>query len=175
MPPDTSPQANLSTQIYGAKALYLMAGTVSRELATFSSWMIAGAGAIFALALNGVDKLGAFLTTANIGGSIRLFLIAAVLNVLQRWGAAMIAGSTAVATELANAPMPDDIEMAELLRLLEKSTPWPMRSWVRRVIKKTMAGDFLVGARMNVHLSHVQSTLLLLQFLLVFVAAWRLV
>lgn len=90
---------SLQTQQFAARLLFMMAGAVSKEVGTFATWFIAGAGALLAVVMNSAAGLGSYLQIGNLSGSIKLFLLAAAVNVFQRWLGAMVAGGVATAAE----------------------------------------------------------------------------
>lgn len=174
-PNEQPQQGNLTLeQIVAGKMLTTMANKVAAELGTFSSWMIAAAGAMFALALNGVDKLGPYLKLSALSGSIKIFLAAAALNVAQRWLIAMVSSSSAVAKELEEAKLPPDADMAKSLDLFVNALPWPIRFFGRRAKDAVMRGDLMKSPRLLSRIALIQSVLVPVQLILLLASAWRL-
>lgn len=68
---------------YAAKMLNAMAGSINTQLAAFSSWMVAGFGAVLGLLVANVDTIAPFLPPTTIGCAVKLFLVAVVLNVFK--------------------------------------------------------------------------------------------
>lgn len=167
--------AAISDQIVAAKMLSAMATKVTSELATFSSWMIAAAGAIFALALNGVDKLEAYVRIEELGLSIKFFLVAAALNALQRWFGAMVIAGSAVSKELEESKFPPDADMNKVLDLFADAQPPGVRYFSQRAIAAVRRGDLMRSSILLSRLAFAQSWLVLGQMALLLIAAWRLV
>ena len=89
---------------YAAKVLNAMAGSINTQLAAFSSWMVAGFGAVLGLLVANIDTIAPFIPPTIIGGAVKLFLVAVVLNVFQRYLAAIVAGSVTVGKEVESIP-----------------------------------------------------------------------
>lgn len=170
----TEEKPNRETQLFAGRVLNVMSGRVTAEISSFSSWFIAGAGALLAVVLNSIATLGPYLQIGHLSGSIKLFLAAAACNVFQRWLGAMVAGSVAVGTEIQGIQASSAVDRSAALAILKESTFRPIRWWLESVQKKTEADDLVVGPRLNARLSQIQSWLVLGQFVLLGWAAWRL-
>ncbi|MGJ7555933.1 hypothetical protein ACSFBI_18190 [Variovorax sp. RB3P1] len=169
-----APVAAIADQVVAGRMLTVMATKVSSELAAFSSWMIAAAGAIFALALNGVDKLEAYVRISELGLSVKLFLVAAGLNALQRWFGAMVAAGSAVSKDLAETEFPPDADLDRALDLFAEAQPLGVRHMVNKSIAAVRRGDLMRSPTMLSRLAFAQSWLVLGQMALLLIAAWRL-
>ena len=164
---------NLQTQRFAARLLFVMAGAVSKEVGTFATWFVAGAGALLAVVMNSAAGLSSYLQIGNLSGSIKLFLLAAAVNVFQRWLGAMVAGGVATAAE-AEKPAPEGVDQRGTMELMKESTLCPIRWQMEKAERAVMGGDLVYGARRVALLSQWQSVLLLPQFGLLGWAAWRL-
>lgn len=165
---------NRETQIFAGKLLYVMAGSVSKEVSALATWFVAAAGALLAVAASNAASLGGYLQVGHLSGSIKLFLAAAAINVVQRWLGAMIAGAVSVDGELAKR-MPDvSVDLGGAVELAKEASFPPARGAMARAQKSILAGDLIYGARRVARLSQIQSVLMLPQFALLGWAAWRL-
>lgn len=162
---------NAQSDIYAGKVLAAMAGRVSSELAAFSSWMVAAFGAVFALLVANVDTVGKFIAPTAIGLSIKIFLGAVVLNVVQRYLATVVMASVAIGKEVESLPVDCNIDIQHVFRQMEKATFWPTRLLARWVVQRVSAGDFSVGGRINSRMAQIQAWLVLAQLLSVVAAA----
>ena len=152
---------------YAAKVLNTMAGSINAQLAAFSSWMVAGFGAVLGLLITNIDTIAAFIPPSTIGISVKLFLVAVVLNVLQRYLAALIAGSIAAGREVESISITQEIDINYIVREIERATFWPTRILVQWSNRKVLSGDIAVGGRLNVRLAQIQGWLVLIQMVAV--------
>ena len=150
-----------------AKILNAMAGSINSQMTAFSSWMVAGFGAMLGLLVANIDTVSPFIAPAVIGASVKLFLVALVLNVLQRYLAAMVAGSIAVAKEVELIPLDHEVDLSYIVREIEYATFWPTRILVQWSNRKALSGDLAVSGRLNVRLAQIQGWLVLVQMMVV--------
>lgn len=150
-----------------AKVLNAMASSINAQLTAFSSWMVAGFGAVLGLLVANVDTIAPFIPPTTIGAAVKLFLVAVVLNVFQRYLAAMVAGSIAVGKEVESIPITQEIDINYIVREIECATFWPTRILVRWSNRKALSGDIAVSGRLNVRLAQIQSWLVLVQMIVV--------
>ncbi len=161
------------TQLYASRLLNVMAGTVAKEVGSFATWFIAGAGALLAVVMNGAAGMAPYLQVGHLSGSIKLFLLAAGCNVLQRWLGAMVAGGVATAQEVEKLKA-DGVDGDGAIAILKNSSLWIVRWQMEKASQAVKDGDLVYGARRVARLSQWQSVLLLPQFGLLGWAAWRL-
>ena len=152
---------------YAAKVLNAMAGSINTQLAAFSSWMVAGFGAVLGLLVANIDTIAPFIPPTIIGGAVKLFLVAVVLNVFQRYLAAIVAGSVTVGKEVESIPITQEIDLSYIIREIERATFWPTRILVRWSNRKVLSGDLAVGGRLNARLAQIQGWLVLVQMIAV--------
>lgn len=150
-----------------AKILNAMAGSINAQMTAFSSWMVAGFGAMLGLLVANIDTVSPFIAPTVVGASVKLFLVALVLNVLQRYLAAMVAGSIAVANEVQLIPINHEADLGYIVREIERATFWPTRILVRWSNRKALSGDLAVSGRLNARLAQVQGWLVLAQMIVV--------
>lgn len=174
-----SKQATVSDadQVFATKLLRLMVDKTSSELGTFSSWLVAGAAAFFGLLLNAIDKLGSVVNLQALPLSMKLFLIAVMLNVLQRVLAAMVAGSVKAAQAaelLAKEALTDGpaFTLSGVTKLIERSF-WPPARWlIRHGNRRVLQHDFVSSAAFLVKLTQIQWYLMFVQIALLAAAIW---
>lgn len=136
-------------------------------MTAFASWMVAGFGAMLGLLVANIDTVSPFIAPVVVGASVKLFLAALVLNVLQRYLAAMVAGSIAVAHEVQLIPIDHEVDLGYVVREIECATFWPTSILVRWSNRKALSGDLAVSGRLNVRLAQIQGWLVLGQMIVV--------
>lgn len=166
------PTANINESILAGRLLTIMAARISENLATFSGWLVGSFAAILALLISNIDTTSKFLPTQCVGSSALLFLTAVVLYVLQRYIAAIVAGSVAVGKEAETLVSGQALNLVLVMEEIEKSTYWPARIIVRRSLAKIRAGDFAASGRTMAKLGQVQGFLVLGQMASVVSAAY---
>ncbi len=156
-----------------------VAGATTSEIGAFSSWVIAGAAALFAFVLGSFDKIGAMLNQAALSGSVKLFLVAVALNAVQRYLGAAVAGQVKAAQEgeaLAHSlgERAAALRFTRVVDAMSAASPPPARWILRGMSKKIAADDWLAGARMTGRLVQAQPILAVVQVILLVIAGWRL-
>lgn len=152
---------------FAGRILLVMANRVSIELAAFSGWMVLGFAAVLGLLVANLDKVSGFVAPEALGLAIKLFLLALVLNVIQRYMAAIVVSSVAVGKELESMPTHPGMEIRTLLAELESATFWPTRLLVRWTNQKILDGDFAFSGRLNARLAQAQGWLVFAQLIAV--------
>jgi hypothetical protein len=166
----SAPKINES--IYAGKALAVMAAAINSEHSSFSSWMVAGFGAAIGLLIANVEKVAPYISPSAIGSSTKLFLVAVILNVIQRYLGAIIAGSVATGKEVESIPVATALDLQVILNEIEQSTLWPMRFMVRKSNNRIRAGDIAFASRLNAWMAQIVGWLVLVQMVVVIAAAW---
>lgn len=157
--------------IFAGRVLTAMANRVSLELVAFSSWMLLGFGAILGLALANIETVSKFVAPESLGLAVKLFLVAVVFNVLQRYMAAIVSASVTLGKEVEALPIDPNLDIASFSRQIEGATFWPMKLMVRWSNRKIAGGDFAVGGRLTARLAQVQAWFVLVQVIAVLAAA----
>ncbi|MDA8127576.1 MAG: hypothetical protein M0Z73_02590 [Betaproteobacteria bacterium] len=161
--------------ILAGRLLTIMAGRTTESLTTFSSWLIGSFAAILGLLLSKIDTVTTLLPAACIGLSIKIFLIAVSLHVLQRYLGAIVSGSEAASKEAESAaPAGVTLDFSRVVNEIERSIFWPARIFLRWTNKKILAGDFAAPGRLVVKLTQAQAFLVLGQMGFVGWAAYSL-
>jgi hypothetical protein len=149
-----------------------MASRVSENLATFSSWLVGSFAAMLGLLIANIDSVSTFLPAKSVGTSASLFLVAVGFHVIQRYLAAIVAGSVAVGREAEAVPTHESLNFLLVMEEIEKSTFWPVRILMRRTLSKVRNGDFAAGGRLNGKLAQIQGFLVLSQMVVVIGAGY---
>jgi len=170
---DNNTTAKMREGIYIGKLLNVMAAGVNSELSTFSSWMVAGFGATIGLLIANIGKVAPYIAPNAIGTSAKLFLVAVILNVFQRYLAAVLAGSIAVAKETESIPVAAPLDINSVLNEIERAILWPTRFMVRWSNRRIIDGDFAFGGRLNAWLAQIQGWFVLAQMVAVVTAVWE--
>lgn len=164
----------VETKIFASKLLYVMAGNVLKEVSALATWFVAGAGALLAVVASNAGSLGGHLQVGYLSGSIKLFLAAAAINVVQRWLGAMIAGAVAVDIEISKSVPNEAVDIGGAVELAKGASLAPIRGGMANAQKALSKGDLLYPARRVARMSQIQPLLMLPQFFLLGWAAWRL-
>lgn len=165
------PQNRATEDIYLARVLTVMAERTSSAFGSFSSWMIAGYGAALSLLVAHIDTVKPFISPRSISRSIILFLVAVLLNIVERYMATMVANSVAVGKEVGAMPPPDPIDLRYFLSQMEQTIFWPHRILVRWSNARIFAGDVSMPGRMNMKIAQIQVLLGVLQIFVLVAAA----
>ncbi|MBT0963868.1 hypothetical protein [Denitromonas iodatirespirans] len=170
---DHNNSAKIDEDIYAGKLLNVMARSINSELTTFSTWMVAGFGAAIGLLVANIEKVAPYISPNAVGASTKLFLVAVILNVVQRYLAAILTGSVAAGKEAESISPTAPIDISSVLNEIERATLWPARYMVRWSNRRILAGDFVLGGRLNAWSAQIQGWLVLAQMLAVVTAAWE--
>lgn len=149
-----------------------MASAVNSELSTFSSWMVAAFGAAIGLLIANIEKVAPYISPKTIGLATMLFLVAVMLNVVQRYLGAIVAGSVITGKETESIPVTANLDIRFILDELEKSTLWPMRFMVAWSNRRVLAGDFALSGRLIAWIAQVQAWLVFVQMVVLISGAW---
>lgn len=169
---ETKPSISSSDSVYIGKVLMTMGECVSTSLSKFSGWMLVGFAAIIGALLTNIDAAAKFLVPDTLSTIAILFSGAVFLNVLQRYSAAVISSSTAVAKKVEEQPVPEGIDISMFFEQLEHATLWPARLMVRRSNRKILAGDFAAAGRLISTLAQIEAWLVFAQMLTAVAATW---
>lgn len=157
---------NLHERVTAGRLLSTTAAQVSGRLDAFCSWLLFGVGAAYALVLAHWAGLQGLVASHSLQLSLALLLAAIVVDIFQRWLAAMVAASCATAeragqlgAELAARGI--DLEFSVVFSEMERGLFYPARWIARSSYKKAMAGDLAAGGRLAAYISQVQSWLAL--------------
>jgi len=160
---------NLHEGILIGKMLGIMAINVTTAQETFSSWLLAGFGAAFALILSNIESVSNFISIDSIRKGVFLFLIALAAGVLQRWiGAGVRAGFFSGSNgESLGKELHEGIDFSVVLKEVEKATFYPQRWLVAWSFKKIQDGDYAVSGRILAKMAQIQGWLVIIQAALV--------
>lgn len=164
-----------SEQLFLDKLLLAMAAGATKELSSFSSWMIAGTAAFYAVLINSIDRISEHLVPGAFSGSIKLFLLAAGLNVLQRLLGSLVAGAAQASAEASRLTPPENLNGFGLLAAMERVIWYPSRFMIRRNFRKMREGDLYSSGRQNAHMTQLQAWLVFAQIFLIIWSGWRLI
>ncbi len=125
-----------------------MAECTSAGLSKFSGWMLVGYAAILGALLANLDSASKFLASGTLSRLALLFSVVVLLNLLQRYSAAVVASSAEVGKKVKEQPTPQNMDIVVFMTELEAATLWPARFMVRRSNRKLLAGDLASGGRL---------------------------
>ena len=158
-------KSNTEESILIGELLSLMSFAVTSSLEKFSSWLLVGFGAAFALILSNIEIVSKFIPVQDIKTGVLLYLIALASGVIQRWLAVgVMAGAMASkeAKELgANAS--DTVNINNVLTEIENVTLYPQKWFIRYQYNKLRRGDLAATGRMLAVMAQLQSYLVLIQ------------
>lgn len=161
-------QPPINEHIAAQRTLLSATRRVGDALPPFSTWLLGGFGAAFALVLANVDAVSKFIAITHIRFGLLTFLGSLVIAVLATYL------STIVKAALGAQEDGEQLgkEIVELLGKFdfplyiaeyERGLLPPIRWIARAQIKKAMSGDLVAGARMIAKLSQVQALLVFCQ------------
>ena len=148
---------------YAGKILMAMASGISGEQTKFSSWMVAGFGIGLGLLVANIATVAPYIPPSVISYAVNIFLIAVVINVLQRYLGTMIAGSIAVAKEVEGIQFTPGVNLNYVFSEIERVTFWPTVYMVRWSSRKVLSGDLAFSGRLNARLAQISAWLVLIQ------------
>ena len=162
--------------ILAGQLLTVATQKVSNSFDIFSGWLAAGFGAAFALFIANLQSMSEFLTLGSVKSAAFVFLVSAVLAVIDKLLASFIAAGTAAAIEGAAigrdiAERQVQIDIATFFAETEKALFWPGSWFARRAFAKAQAGDFAGPGRMYTKVAQVQALAVIVQAVLCLVAA----
>jgi len=177
---ESAGQDNVQELFLANQLLTRVARHGSRELDSFSGWMLGGFGAAFALLLANIEQVSRLIRVENVRAGGLVFLVAILLGVMQKSLASVVASTSAAALEgealgFQAAAAGADVDIQVLFREFERATLFPFRWVVRRSLQKVVQGDLAAGGRMCVQMSQLQGWVVSFESLLALAAALILV
>jgi hypothetical protein len=154
--------------ILAGQLLIVATQKVSSSFDTFSGWLAAGFGAALALFIANLESISKFATLSSIKSASLLFLVSAVLAVIDKLLASFIAAGTAAAIEGAAlgrdiAERQVQIDVTTFFAETEKALFWPASLFARRAFTKAQAGDFAGPGRMYTKVAQLQAFAVIIQ------------
>lgn len=162
--------------IFAGQLLIVATQKVSSSFDTFSGWLAAGFGAALALFIANLDSISKFASMGSIKCASLLFLVSAVLAVINKLLASFIAAGTTAAIEGAAlgkdlAERQVQIDITTLFAETEKALFWPGSWFARRAFAKAQSGDFAGPGRMYTKAAQLQALAVIIQAVLSLAAA----
>ena len=169
------PEAPMN-ELIAAKQTHLAATRrVSEALPQFSTWLLGGLAAAFALIIANVETVSKFIAITHIRFGLLVFLaslalavIVTYLSTIVRAGLAAQDDGESLARKIATSSAKLDINL--YMKEYERGLLPPVRWIAHSAMKKTKAGDVVAGARMIAKLSQLQALLVVLQGVLAVLA-----
>lgn len=162
---ETKPTITATDSAYIGQALMAMAECMSTALSKFSGWMLLGYAAILGALLTNLDSAAKILAPNTLSRLAILFSGVVLLNLLQRYSAAVVSSSAEVGKKMKEQPVPQNIDIVVFLTELEHATLWPARLMVRRSNSKLLAGDLAAGGRPLSTFAQIEAWLVFAQVL----------
>ncbi|MDO9234437.1 MAG: hypothetical protein Q7U28_00195 [Aquabacterium sp.] len=162
---ETKPSLIASDSAYIGQVLMAMAECTSAGLSKFSGWMLIGYAAILGALLANLDSAAKFLASGTLSRLALLFSVVVLLNLLQRYSAAVVSSNAEVGKKVKEQPIPPNMDITVFLTELEHATLWPARLMVRRSNRKLLAGDLAAGGRLLSTFAQVEAWLVFAQVL----------
>ncbi|MGH9643884.1 MAG: hypothetical protein ACRD3Q_15865 [Terriglobales bacterium] len=124
----------------------------------------------------------ALVPKATTHQEIELFLWMAIITVIQKYLAIIVAGGAEAAVvgrqmvreHLAKLESPTDFDIYAYTGEALRSIPWPARPFVSRIIAAAMSGDVGIHSRLMAKLAQVQGACVGIEAILFLVGVWRL-
>ena len=162
---ETKPSLPVSDSAYIGQVLMAMAESMSASISKFSGWMLFGYAAILGALLANLNSAAKFLAPGTLSRLALLFSVVVLLNLLQRYSAAVVSSSAEVGKKVKEQPTPQNMDIVAFLTELESATLWPARLMVRRSNRKLLAGDLAAGGRLLSTFAQIEAWLVFAQVL----------
>ena len=162
---DKKPSLSESDSAYIGQVLTAMAECMSAGLSKFSGWVLVGYAGILGALLANLDSASKFLAPGTLSTLSLLFSLVVILNLLQRYSAAVVSSSAEAGKRVKEQPAPRSTDIDKFLKELECATLWPARLMVRRTNRKLLEGDLAAGGRLLSKLAQVEAWLVFAQVL----------
>ena len=166
----TKPPLTASDSAYLGQVLMAMAECTSTGLSKFSSWLLIGYAAILGALLANLDSAEKILASGTLSCLTSLFSALVLLNLLQRYSAAVVSSSAEAGKKMKEQPVPQNMDFAVFLTEIEQATLWPARLMVRHSNRKILAGDLAAGGRLLSWFAQIEAWLVFAQVLVSFSA-----
>ncbi len=153
------------------------AGKCSASLDSFSSWLLGGFAAALVFLISNVGSLQAHLPVIALRAAGRLFLIAVVLGLVEKYIATVLRGAaeaSAAGREIGEKFAEFDLDFKIVFGELEKAMFPPLKWFVRRSLAKAQSGDFAASARSFVKWAQIQGFVVVVQAAVLLWAVYRL-
>lgn len=173
-PTDSAPE--LQAKALAGRLLSLGASRASAGLDQFSSWLLSGFGAAFALLLANIDPVSKHLSVSALRCALLMFLAVLVLGVLSRLLAVVVCAGAGVAAEAESigrglADSEIEVNFKRVFREAERVVYWPVRLVVSSSFKQVEQGDFAATGRLHAKLAQAQGALVFVQVVIATIAA----
>ena len=158
----TNPQEeHIHERVLASTLMTMTAGKTASVIDSFLSWFVAGAGAAIALLAGNLSGLSPYISVQSVKCAATLFLVAAVITVVEKFLAAIVIGAAESANhagEIAERMLKNDIEldMRVVFREFELATFPPLRWLIKRSFAKTEAGNFTGPSRKLAKCAQIQ-------------------
>lgn len=153
--------ADVQARILAGRLLSLGAGRASAALDQFSSWLLSGFGAAFALLFANIDVVSKHVAVTSLRTGLMLFLCALVAGVVAKFLSSIVsAGAEAaeqggvIGRDLAAAQI--EVNVKRMFEETERAFYWPMRILVASSFNKVSTGDFAAAGRLHTKIAQVQ-------------------
>ena len=157
-------------------ALLTATRSVNEALPTFSTWLMTGFGAAFALILANIDKVSLFIDIRYIRCAVLLYLLSVVIAVITNYLSIVIKAGLAAHSEsellIKRLKVNTEKFDIELFMSEYKRGLFPPISWIaQNSFNKAKNGDKLVSVLLIARISQIQTFLVFTQGLLAVTAA----
>jgi hypothetical protein len=168
-------EPSLDEKTAAQQALIAATRRVGEALPAFSTWLLGGLGAAFALVVANIEKVSRFIEITHIRFGLVVFLISLGIAVLATYLSTIVKAALgaqedgeALGKRMAASPCGFDVSL--FMSEYERGLLPPIRWMARSSMNKAKAGDIVAGARMIAKLSQVQALLVAGQSILALVA-----
>lgn len=162
---ENKPPLPAGDSAYIGQVLMAMAECTSAGLSKFSGRMLVGYAAILGALLANLDSATKFLIPGTLSRLALLFSVVVLLNLLQRYSAAVVSSSAEAGNKVKEQPIPQNMDFVMFLTELEYATLWPARLMIRRSNRKLLAGDLAAGGRLLSTFAQIEAWLVFAQVL----------
>ena len=148
------------------KVMAIAAQSLSEGVETFSSWVLAGFGAVLGLLLANLDKLKEFISVVAVRHAAWVYFVAATLGLFGKLIAhVVVSGAKGAAASGELAKGVEDIDLNLYLETTGRAFFPPARWMLKRLITKALQGDLTYSQRLWLRCAQVQSMLSIVEMI----------
>lgn len=163
---------HLNEKVLVNNLIFGAVGASSRNMASFSGWLLAGFAGVTAVVLNNLAEVSRHLPPFALHTVFTTFFVSAILAVIAKAiSVFIVAASTGAAIGRAEgsaaASSGARLDVAWFFAEMGRTVIWPIRGLVRRSFAKVEQGNLTASSRVFAYVAQAQGILILAQALLV--------
>jgi hypothetical protein len=168
-------RAPINEHTAAQKTLLAATRRVGDALPIFSTWLMGGFGAAFALVVANIETVSKFIAVTHIRFGLLLFLTSLAIAIITTYLSTIVKAALgaqddgdAIGKEIA--ALSGKFDLALYMAEYERGLLPPIKWIARYTMKKAMRGDIVAGTRMIAKLSQFQALLVVCQSIIALIA-----